>query len=110
MQYTKQEIVTVANATFDAWVYLNDACDSLWAFWDHYFGRTDPASRSELVYDAQNRPDFVGNLLHGILHLLYEVKKELGVFLDPACPIVQAYLANVKEKQSIIDAQKETEE
>ena len=110
MQYTKQEIVTVANATFNAWIYLNDAYDSLYAFWDRYFGRTDPTSRSELVYDAQNRPDFVGNQLHGFLHLLYEVKKELGVFADPDCPAVQAYMANAREKQAIIDAQKETEE
>ena len=107
MQYTKQEIVTVATATLNAWVCLNDAYDSLCAFWDHYFGSTDPTSRSELVYDAQNRHDFVGNQLHGILHLLYEVKKELGVFLNPDCPIVQAYLANAKEKQAIIDVQKE---
>ena len=110
MQYTKQEIVTIAIATLDAGVYLNDAYDSLCAFWDHYFGRTDPISRSELVYDAQNRPDFVGNQLHGILHLLYEVKKELSVFLDPDHPILQAYLAYAKEKQEIIDAQKETEQ
>lgn len=109
MQYTKQEIVTIAIATYDAGVYLDTAYDSLHAFWEHYFGYTDPIHRSELVSDAQDRPDFVGNQLYGILHLLYEVKKKLGVFADPDCPAVQAYMANAREKQAIIDAQKETE-
>ena len=109
MQYTKQEIETIGTAMCLAATYIDLAHDNLEAFWQRYFENTDAQSRAAFVLEAQHCPEFIGNQIFGVMHLLYEAKKEVDSFVNPNSSVVHAFLADAKEKQAIIDAQKETE-
>ena len=102
--YTKNEYVLISDAMGVASTHLNTAYDILVMFWDKYID-SEKGNRA-LADDILNDQHMVESFMRVIMDQLFEVKKELDVFVDDDSHVLQYFFNEAKEKQKIISSYK----
>ena len=101
MNYSKQELSTIAIAVTDASAYVNSAYEILNTLLTVYF--EDPNSTQWMIYILQNYPDRFSSELFGVLQLLRCAKRDLDIYTAAETATVKSYFEDAKEKATILD-------
>ncbi|MBQ8836457.1 MAG: hypothetical protein IJ002_03210 [Clostridia bacterium] len=98
--YTKKEIVMIADATSDACELLDMAYGLLTELQSEYF---DNSELDSLVITATYSPNKLRLTVSTIEYLLFRARGELDVFGDPQSPAAQHLLDRARRMQTVID-------
>ncbi len=102
--YSKKEYVLISDAMGVASTHLNTAYDMLVMFWDKYID--SEKGNQSLADDILNDQHMVESFMRVIMDQLFEVKKELDVFVDCDSCALQYFFKEAIEKQKIISSYK----